>query len=92
MIEREERERDRERESNGNDWCFRPDSALVRLYFAGDNLDYWDEFYYKPVAGSWLDLFFTRILPAYEDLQKKVLSSFHLYLVNKQNVTIPKIL
>ena len=30
-----------------NGWCFRPQSCTVRLYWADDNLGYWDEFYYE---------------------------------------------
>ena len=28
-----------------NEWCFRPRFCTVRLYWTGDNLGWWDEFY-----------------------------------------------
>ena len=30
-----------------NDWYFRPRSAILMLYWAGDNLGEWDEFWYE---------------------------------------------
>ena len=30
-----------------SEWCFRLQYCTVRLYWAGDNLGYWDEFWYE---------------------------------------------
>ena len=35
-----------------HEWCFGPDNALVRLYWARDHLGQWDQFCYKSGAGS----------------------------------------